>query len=703
MLTIRSKILLLTLALFSIPYMGYEYVREMENYLRDNLETSLVDTAQLLSGVLQERPELFHRQLVDTVIEDNPTVMTSLKTPIQLDGAIDDWELYLNQIKTYDAQYILSSTTEYEHNSLHFQYMLGGYKDHIYALFIVVDDTILYRLEDSLHLHHSDHLQIVLQDTRQQFQRYVITPSEAGWVSAYKLVDKDNHLSAQPETRIQGTWLSNEKGYILELRIPMTMSGERLGFAIADVDDGQQREIKHLIGTSPIRYLNDQKETISIHSAAIEKVIQAVGEETGRRAWVIDKQQRVLAYYGALKPTLVTQPLKQLYQFLFPPAPETLANKTNTLSYNLTHIEIDKALHGEPISRWGATADGQGVIVAAAHPIQINNQIIGTVVVEESSHSIQTIQRQAVASLFNKSVLVFSVVIVSLLLFATHLSIRLRRLRNQAETAIDINGRVTTTQIGSQGHDEIGDLSRSFSTILTRLQQYNHYLEGMVSKLSHELRTPIAVVRSSLDNLEHDDTTQEDKHVYIGRAKQGVQRLNTLITRLTEATRIEQTLQNTERERLNISELITGCLAGYRLAYPRQRFLADIESQQVTIEGAPDLIVQMLDKLVSNAVDFVNPDTAIQISLTQTRQHVQLSVIDEGEILPVDMQERLFESMVSIRKQKGHNEPHLGLGLYMVRLIAAYHGGQVKAENLPENKGAVFTVWLPIYSGDGGL
>lgn len=702
MLTIRSKILLLTVALFSIPYMGYEYVREMENYLRDNLETSLVDTAQLLSGVLQERPELFHRQLVDTVIEDEPVVMTSLKTPIQLDGAIDDWALYLNQIKMYDEQYILSSTTEYTHDSLHFQYMLGGYKDHIYALFIVVDDTILYRLEDSLHLHHSDHLQIVLQDTRQQFQRYVITPSEAGWVSAYKLIDKDNHLSAQPETRIQGTWLSNEKGYILELRIPIAMSGERLGFAVADVDDGKQRKIKHLIGTSPIRYLNDSQETISIHSAAIEQVIQAVGKDTGRRAWVLDKQQRVLAHYGELKPTLVTQPLKQLYQFLFPPAPETLANTTNALSYNLTHTEIDKALQGEPISRWGATADGQGVIVAAAHPIQVNNQVIGTVVVEESSHSIQTIQRQAVASLFNKSVLVFSAVIVSLLLFATHLSIRLRRLRNQAETAIDINGRVTTTQIGSQGHDEIGDLSRSFSTILKRLQQYNHYLESMVSKLSHELRTPIAVVRSSLDNLEHDDTT-EDKHVYIGRAKQGVQRLNTLITRLTEATRIEQALQNTERERFNISELITGCLAGYRLAYPRQRFIAEIENQQVIIEGAPDLIVQMLDKLVSNAVDFVNPDTAIQISLTQVRQHVQLSVVNEGQALPEEMQERLFESMVSVRTQKGHNEPHLGLGLYMVRLIVAFHGGQVKAENLPENKGAVFTVLLPVYSSDGGI
>jgi len=68
-LTIRSKVLLLSLTLFSIPYVGYEYVREMEKYLRDNLETSLEDTARALASVLNERPALFSRKLLDTVRE----------------------------------------------------------------------------------------------------------------------------------------------------------------------------------------------------------------------------------------------------------------------------------------------------------------------------------------------------------------------------------------------------------------------------------------------------------------------------------------------------------------------------------------------------------------------------------------------------------------------------------------------------------
>jgi len=171
--------------------------------------------------------------------------------------------------------------------------------------------------------------------------------------------------------------------------------------------------------------------------------------------------------------------------------------------------------------------------------------------------------------------------------------VRLRSLRNQAETAIDINGRVTTSQIDSSAQDEIGDLSRSFSSILKKLKQYNTYLEGMASRLSHELRTPIAVVRSSLENIEQEDEPGKSQ-IYIERAKQGINRLNTIITRLSEATRLEQALQNVEREVFDLTELVSSCVEGYRLAYPNQDFQAQLSSISITLKGAPDLIAQML-------------------------------------------------------------------------------------------------------------
>ncbi|RKZ56587.1 MAG: proteobacterial dedicated sortase system histidine kinase [Candidatus Parabeggiatoa sp. nov. 2] len=703
-LTIRSKVLLLSLTLFSIPYVGYEYVREMEKYLRDNLETSLEDSARALASVLNERPLLFARRLVDTVRDDGELVAHSFKTPIKLDGYIEDWHDYLNKVGDYADKHILKNVGSYSPDSLSFKHLLGKYRSHLYALFIVRDERVVYRDASLMRLDRCDHLQIVMQEPNQQFYRYVVTPEAPGWVNAYKVrVSNRGTFSyhAQTVNRIQGSWREIKDGYLLELRIPLSLIGDRLGFAIADVDDTKQREIKTLIGTSPIQNLKTVGK-VFIPSPEIERIIRSLGDTPGRRLWVLDRQQRVLAKSGDLKREFPHHPLNALYSLLLSPASEEFKDDHARAS-RLEGEEVNSALRGRAETRWHSTSDERAVIVSAAHPVWVNGQVIGAVVVEETSNRIQTVQRQAIANLFNKTLIVFTIVTGLLLAFATHLSVRLRSLRNQAETAIDINGRVTATQIGSTAKDEIGDLSRSFSAILKKLKQYNTYLEGMASKLSHELRTPIAVVRSSLENLEQ-ELEQECQHcesyVYIERAKLGIDRLNTIITRLSEATRLEQALQNAERELFDLTELVGSCVEGYRLAYPNQRFYAELSKTPITSEGAPDLIAQMLDKLISNAVDFSAPDCPIKIKLQMEGKTAHLAVINRGKALPSEMQERLFESMVSLRTQSGTKEPHLGLGLYMVRLIVGYHGGQVRAENNQEAPGAVFTVLLPIRSSE---
>lgn len=697
--TIRAKVLLLSLTLFSIPYVGYEYVREMEKYLRDNLESSLRDTAHALASVLNDKPVLFSRTLLDTVREDTQKIppIISFKFPIQLDGNSEEWADYLNKAEYYADKNILQNIGNYNPNSLSFKYLLGKYKNYLYALFIVKDEHLVYRSSASLPLNRSDHLQIVIQDTNKFFSTYWVIPQAPGWVSAYKVSVRENYSTTQTETRIQGTWQETQEGYTLELRIPLGMVSERLGFAVADVDNSKQREIKTLIGTSTVQYIEDT-EKISVSSPEIERIIQSLGNTPGRQIWVLDRQQRVLAKNGDLQREFSQHPLNALYRLLLPPI---LENPKEERPVHLEGEEILQTLKkGEPNIRWYPTPDKSTVIVSAAYPVWAYAEVIGTVVVEETSNSIQTVQRQAIANLFNKTMIVFLIVTLLLLIFANRLSVQLQRLRNQAETAIDMNGRVTVTRIGSASKDEIGDLSRSFSAILEKLKQYNTYLEGMASRLSHELRTPIAVVRSSLENLESLEHTGQyalsnEIHVYIERAKEGVDRLNTIITRLSEATRLEQALQNTERERFNLTELIKSCVAGYRLAYSNRPFRAELQAAPMLVEGSPDLIAQMLDKLVSNAVDFAEDESPVKIRLSQEKQMAYLQVINRGPAIPPDMLDRLFESMVSLRPHGDKKEPHLGLGLYMVRLIAGYHGGHVRASNNPEEPGAVFTVTLP--------
>ena len=108
-------------------------------------------------------------------------------------------------------------------------------------------------------------------------------------------------------------------------------------------------------------------------------------------------------------------------------------------------------------------------------------------------------------------------------------------------------------------------------------------------------------------------------------------------------------------------------------------------------EGVPDRMAQLLDKLVDNAIRFSTiGDIVVQISLAH--ELISLSVLNRGPALPQDIEHRLFDPMVSSAKDA--REAHLGLGLYVVRLIAEFHGGSVKAENRQDLSGGIVTVTL---------
>jgi len=226
--------------------------------------------------------------------------------------------------------------------------------------------------------------------------------------------------------------------------------------------------------------------------------------------------------------------------------------------------------------------------------------------------------------------------------------------------------------------------------VLERLAQYNAYLENMAGRLSHELRTPIAVVRSSLENLKL--ARPEEAGVYLARANEGLRRLDTLLTRMSEATRLEQLVRKEQRERFDAREVVRGCT----YAYPAKKFEVEMPERPVWLRGAPDLYAQMLDKLVANAADFSTGDEPIRIRLDSRAGEATLTVSNRGPRLPEAMAGKLFESMVSVRSNNSGTEPHLGLGLYIVRLVAEFHGGAAEALDREDGSGVVFKVRTPL-------
>jgi len=238
---------------------------------------------------------------------------------------------------------------------------------------------------------------------------------------------------------------------------------------------------------------------------------------------------------------------------------------------------------------------------------------------------------------------------------------------------------------------EIGDLSRSFSSVLQQLGNYNDYLQTLASKLSHELRTPLTIVQSSLDNLEHEKLPEESA-VYTERAREGVERLRNILNAMSEASRTEELIDNVEPEEFELGTVVESTVAAYADAWPERRFVYSCEASDTRILGSPELIIQMLDKLADNAVEFSADGDEIRIALRNAGDQVELTVANPGPPLPDIMRTQLFHSMVSVRQ--GGGKRHLGLGLYIARLIAEGHNGLISADN--EDGGVVFTIRIPL-------
>lgn len=228
--------------------------------------------------------------------------------------------------------------------------------------------------------------------------------------------------------------------------------------------------------------------------------------------------------------------------------------------------------------------------------------------------------------------------------------------------------------------------------MIERQRHHQDYLRTLAGKLSHELRTPLAMIRSSLDNLaEVADSGAAQR--YRQRAEDGCDRLQRMFQAMSQAAHIEQSLADEPLAPMDLGELVSAYTEGCRQTFDSHRFNVVVPARNsARIAGSAELLAQLLDKLVDNAADFSPAGSRITLRVVPRGRWLSLQVDNAGPQLPDDLEERLFDSMVSSRSG-GQRGAHLGLGLHIARLIARRHGGSIRALNRPG--GVRFQVDLP--------
>ncbi|MCU7844640.1 MAG: histidine kinase [Candidatus Thiodiazotropha sp. (ex Monitilora ramsayi)] len=676
--SLRFKLLVASLTLLVIPWIGYRYLLEIEDALRQAQANLLLSRAEIVSNLLADRLTQEERESLYSAAQSDQASLYvhALKNAPVTDGYAEEWDSLLTQAHRYHA----SATST---DAVSFELLAGYHADNLYLLLTVTDKTPVYPSAEGP-LTSGDHLILVLPGQGTKHRQYLLGTSAPGWIRVQRADTMQN------EPAIRGEWQEIQDGYRVELRIPLAMIRQQLSLAVID-KDVRGEQATSIAATSGWR-TNPSLARLVMPSLPSARLLQGL-DSNAYRYTILNRHRQVVGRHGNLTPPAVTK--QSLVNRLLT---KLLVDQSVAGGHLREHAgrmdgpEIRQALGGETAVHRYRSSRSHSVILSAAYPLFSTEQPAGAVLVEETTHAILFLQQQALERLLIYTLALFLITGGTLLLLATYLTRRITRLRQKFNQAVSQDGRVVGTVNPTKNIDELGDLERSFSSVLKRLQAYNQYLESMASKLAHEFRTPLAMVQSSLENIQSDDDPASRTR-YSERALEGTNRLQMILNRLREATRLEQALQGAELSPVDMSGLFHSLCEGYRSTHPSIAFECHSSAQELQALAAPELISQAVDKLVGNAVDFHTPSTPIRMELSQNNdQQISISVTNQGPLLPAEMQASLFQSMVSIRETRD-TEPHLGLGLYLVKLIAQFHGGEASAEN--RSDGVSFFLTLP--------
>jgi len=681
--------MLVSLLLLALPWAGCQFIREMEGALRQGQEQSLQATARAVAAVLGEREELLYPNPLRRLAppdRQQPVYAHPVDQLLIVDGYADGWED------------IPSVRLHSESGSLALIYRAATRDETLYLMLQVKDPEVIFHNPGLSAEPNGDRL--VLRTWRNgRRQEYVIATAAPGSVHAIPVGPLQPGLDAR---RIHGFWQDAAGGYSLELEIPMAYTGGRLGFYLVNVGRRPGGKVETL-GNSEA--LDTFAPPWLIYSPAALQQALAPFSHGGSHLQVIDKDNWLIADVAASddSPEVTDDTfwlLRLLYRSILsrggldplPASPGT---------GRAAGGEIAAALSGNSANhRYQDPDHATRTVLSAAAPIVHDGLVIGVVVARQSGEEYLSLTDQAFSRLLGYSLLALCAGALGLLGYASLLSWRIGRLSRAARQAIGQDGLLPRAFPRSAAPDEIGELSRHYADLLDQLREYNDYLRTLSRKLSHELRTPIAVIQTSLENLEQSSPGAGDSEIYVERAREGLARLNSILTAMSEANRLEESIRGNTPRPLDLVPLLREVADAYRDVYPDHRLRLDLPEGTAWIDGVPELLVQALDKLLDNAATFSPVAGELRLQLAPAAGHWALSVANEGPPLPGGLQDRLFDPMVSVRPGDAGGV-HLGLGLHIVRLIVEFHRGRVRAENTADPAGVRITIELPARAGAG--
>lgn len=335
-----------------------------------------------------------------------------------------------------------------------------------------------------------------------------------------------------------------------------------------------------------------------------------------------------------------------------------------------------------------------------ALPLEVGSEIVGYLLPERRIGFSPADQRVLIARM-SQSALTAALIsgVVSLgIAFGLAYTV-LRPVRELTRAATSLAGGDLSQRVPVRGQDELAVLGARFNEMAENLQRAQVSRREMTADIAHELRNPLSVQRAHLEAL------QDGLYPLESDSLDPILEQNLLLTRLVEDLRtlaLADTGQlELERQDVHLESLVRGVA---------RRFEAQADALQVDlnvslgercppVSADPQRVEQILGNLLTNALQFSPPGSAVTLRLTCSPSGATVTVRDSGPGIPAESLGRIFERFYRADRGRTRAEGGSGLGLSIARKLAEAHGGTLQAANHPEG-GARFSLTLPLGGPD---
>jgi PAS domain S-box-containing protein len=231
---------------------------------------------------------------------------------------------------------------------------------------------------------------------------------------------------------------------------------------------------------------------------------------------------------------------------------------------------------------------------------------------------------------------------------------------------------------------------------ITRFREADEIKSTFISIISHELKTPVALIKGYADTLLREDarwdrkTTQESLNVIL----EETERLNRLIDNLLDASRLQAGALSLEMEPVALNVLVDRVASRFHTQTRIHEIVTSFPAEFPLVEGDEGRLEQVVNNLLSNAIKYSPQGGRIEIGGRVLPTEAVVTVSDQGVGIPLEEQPRVFERFFRGARERGQSTPGAGLGLYLVKAIVEAHGGRIWVESNP-GEGAAFSFALP--------